>query len=274
MADRLTQKGAIMKGKVAVVTGGNSGIGRAAAELFARRGAAVVVSGRRTVEGEATVESIRAADGEARFVQADVSKAADIERLVAEAIHSYGRLDYAFNNAGIIDPLQPLTDCSEAEWDSVIGVNLKGVWLSMKFEIAQMLRNGGGAIVNMSSVVGLSANEMYGPAYVASKHGVVGLTRLAAVQYARHGIRVNAVCPGVIRTPITSPYLETVPQLEGQLSSWHALNRIGDPAEVAEPVVWLCSDAASFITGDALPIDGGALAKFAQPPAAITGGPR
>lgn len=250
-----------MHGKVALVTGGNSGIGRAAAELFAKHEAAVVVADLHATEGEDTATAIRAAGGTATFIQADVTAAAEVRRLVEATVQTYGRLDYAFNNAGVIGPRVPTADCAEDDWHAVIAVNLTGVWLCMKYEILQMVQNGGGVIVNMASILGLRSNPRYGPAYAASKHGVVGLTKLAAVQYASQNIRVNAVCPGVIRTPMTASIFEDA-ELEARITGWHPLGRIGEAAEVAEAVVWLCSESASFITGHALPVDGGAIAKF------------
>lgn len=250
-----------MHGKVALITGGNSGIGRAAAELFAKKGAAVVVADLRATEGQDTVTAIHAAGGAATFIQADVTAAAEVQRLVEATVQAYGRLDYAFNNAGVIGPRVPTADCAEEDWHAVIAVNLTGVWLCMKHEILQMLKNDGGVIVNMASILGLSVNARYGPAYAASKHGVVGLTKLAAVQYAPHNIRVNAVCPGIIRTPMTAQIFEDA-ELEARITAWHPLGRVGEAEEVAEAVVWLCSESASFITGHALPVDGGVIAKF------------
>jgi NAD(P)-dependent dehydrogenase (short-subunit alcohol dehydrogenase family) len=242
-------------------TQGRSGIGRATAELFAKKGAAVVIAGRRATEGEDTITAIHEAGGVATFVQADVTTAAEVRRLVDVTVQTYGRLDYAFNNAGAVGPMILTAECSDEDWHAVLAVNLTGVWLCMKHEILQMLKNGGGVIVNMSSMLGLSVNPLYGPAYAASKHGVVGLTKLAAVQYAQHNIRINAVCPGVIHTPMAAPVLEDA-ELEARVVSWHPLGRVGESGEVAEAVVWLCSESASFITGHALPVDGGAIAKF------------
>jgi len=197
-----------MHGKIALITGGNSWIGRAAAELFAKKGAAVVIAGRRATEGQDTITAIHAVGGEATFIQADVTAAAEVHRLVEATVQAYGRLDYAFNNAGVIGPRVPTADCAEEDWHAVIAVNLTGVWLCMKHEILQMLKNGGGVIVNMASILGLSVNSRYGPAYAASEHGVVGLTKLAAVQYAPHNIGINAVCPGIICIPMTAQIFE------------------------------------------------------------------
>lgn len=260
-----------MNDRVAIVTGGNAGIGEAAAHCFARRGAAVVIAARRQAEGERVAREIRANGGQACFVATDVSRARDVESLIEATVAEYGRLDYAFNNAGVVGPLGPLTECDEERWNATVDINLKGIWLCMKYEIPRMLQAGGGAIVNMSSVVGLSANALYGPAYVATKHGILGLTKLAAVQFATQNIRVNAVCPGTIRTPMVDPFLENFPGLGDELAAWHAMKRHGMPEEVGEAVVWLCSEGASFITGAALPIDGGALVKLGDPPASLGG---
>jgi NAD(P)-dependent dehydrogenase (short-subunit alcohol dehydrogenase family) len=244
-----------MAGRVALVTGGSSGIGRATALAFAREGARVVVAADRNVEGgEETARLIVEGGGAATFVRADVSRAGDVEALVARAVDLYGRLDYAHNNAGVGQGGTATTaECSEEAWDRVLGINLKGVWLCLKYEIRQMLRQGGGAIVNTASAAGLIAQEGM-PAYVASKHGVVGLTRAAALEYGRIGIRVNAVCPGYVQTPLAARRLA---QAGAAIAAQHAMGRIGTPEEVAAAVVWLCSDAAGFVTGLAMPVDGG-----------------
>jgi NAD(P)-dependent dehydrogenase (short-subunit alcohol dehydrogenase family) len=249
-------------GKVALVTGGASGIGRACSQLFAKEGASVVVSDVAVEDGEETVRLIEEDGGEASFVEADVSKAAEVEALVGRAVEAYGRLDYAFNNAGIEGSMATNTaDYSEEDWDRVIGVNLKGVWLCMKHEIPQMLRQGGGSIVNNSSVEGLVG--LQGPsAYAASKHGVVGLTKTAALEYAQSGIRVNAVCPGLIRTPMVERYTEGDAETEAQWAAiFEPVGRMGSAEEVGEAVVWLCSEAASFVTGHAMAVDGGYVAR-------------
>lgn len=253
-----------MQGKVALVTGGSKGIGLATAELFASKGASVIVAARSASEGETAVARIRASGGDARFVQTDIGNSGSVQSMVEAVDQHYGRLDYAFNNAGVLDPLTPLTHCSESDWDATIDINLKGTWLCMKHEILLMLRSGGGAIVNTASIVGVRPNEMYGAAYVASKFGIVGLSQLAALQYAHRNIRVNAVCPGLIRTPMASPYLE-VQEINDTFVGWHPMNRVGESSEVAGAVAWLCSDAASFITGQAINIDGGATAKWGAP---------
>ena len=249
-------------GKVALVTGGASGIGRACAQLFASEGASVVVSDVALEGGHETVRLIEEDGGEAFFVEADVSKAAQVEALVGGTVEAYGHLDYAFNNAGIEGRMATNTaDYLEEDWDRVIAVNLKGVWLCMKHEIAHMLRQGGGSIVNNSSVEGLVGLQGTS-AYAASKHGVVGLTKTAALEYAQSGIRVNAVCPGLIRTPMVERYTEGDAETEAQWAAiFEPVGRMGSSEEVAEAVVWLCSEAASFVTGHAMAVDGGFLAR-------------
>ena len=247
-------------GKVALVTWGNSGIGRAAAMAFAREGAQVVIAARRIPEGEATVQMIQEAGGQALFVQTDVSQAEAVEAMVQRTLAVYGRLDYAFNNAGI-GVQASIVELTEADFDRVIGINLKGVWLCLKAEIRQMLTQGGGAIVNMSSGYGLVGSSLGVSAYAASKHGVIGLTKAAALECAKAGIRVNAVVPGWIRTPMVEGGLQNNPQLEARILDHEPIGRLGRPEEVAEAVVWLCSDAASFVTGHSMIIDGGILSS-------------
>lgn len=244
-------------GKVALVTGGNSGIGKATAVQFAREGAKVVIAARRIKEGEETVDVIREGGGEAIFVRTDVTRASDVEAMVARTMDVYGRLDSAFNNAGVAGPGRLPHEHTEDAWDSIIDVNLKGVWLCMKYEIPRMLEQGGGAIVNDSSVAGLIAGV--GIAYVASKHGVIGLTKTAALAYVKEGIRVNAVCPGWIDTPMIDTIFED-PERQAGLAARQPMGRLGTPEEVAETVLWLCSDAASLVTGHAMAVDGGILA--------------
>jgi len=242
------------EGKVALVTGGNSGIGKATAILFAQQGARVVIAARRAEEGEATVAEIRRSGGEAIFVKTDVAQAADAEGVVKKTVAEYGRLDCAFNNAGVSGG-GPLHEVTEADWDRMIDVNLKGVWLGMKYQIIQMLsQGGGGAIVNDSSVAGLTG-YVRSAAYCASKHGVIGLTKAGALQYRDKGIRINAVCPGMIMTPMIERAF-AIPGVEDWFRSKVA-GRGGNPDEVAQAVTWLCSDAASYLTGVALPVDGG-----------------
>ena len=246
--------------KVALVTGGTSGLGQDAAMAFAREGAQVVISGRRREPGEQTVAMIRQAGGVVHFVQADVSKPADAEAMVRACVETYGGLDYAFNNAGIEGgAMVHIADCDPSVWDRVIGTNLTGVFLSMKYEIQAMLQRGGGAIVNNSAVAGYKSSKVVGAAYVASKHGVNGLTKTGALEYADKGIRVNAVCPAMIRTPMSEQTLLKDKALEQRAISLHPIGRIGSPEEVSALVLWLCSDEASFVTGTAIPVDGGFL---------------
>lgn len=248
-----------MKGKVALVTGGAAGIGRATALLFSEKGAKVVVADVTTEEGQDIADLIRKNGGEAIFVRCDVSKSKEVEALVNETAKTYGRLDYAFNNAGIEGKAAPTADCSEENWDRTVAINLTGVWLCMKHEIPQMLKQRAGAIVNNSSVAGIVGFAGL-PAYVATKHGVVGLTKTAALEYAKQGIRVNAVCPGVIKTAMVERVIGGNPSVEAQFVAIEPIGRLGYPREVAEAVVWLCSDAASFVTGIAMPVDGGFVA--------------
>jgi len=245
-----------LQGMVAVVTGGASGIGRATALRFAEAGASVVIADVNDAGGDETVRLIHAArpDAQALFVHTDVSQAVQVEAMVAAAVSAYGRLDCAFNNAGI-STRAPLHELSEEAWDRVLSIDLKGVWLCLKYEIAHMLRQGGGAIVNTSSVLGQVGGDWGNSPYIAAKHGVIGLTQAAALEYGKQGIRVNAVCPGTIDTPFLSM---------GSAQSYahfHPIGRVGQPDEVAQAVVWLCSNAASFITGHALSVDGGWLAQ-------------
>lgn len=250
-----------LQGKVNLVTGGSSGIGRATALAFAREGAKVIVSDIDIEGGQETVQMIKQAGGEAIFVRADISRAIEVKELIDKAIDIYGRLDCAHNNAGILGGTTTATvDCTEENWDRVININLKGVFLCMKYEISQMLRQGVGVIVNTSSVAGL-VGVTNSPAYVASKHGVVGLTKATALEYAKAGIRVNAVCPAPIHTPMTEPRTKDEAAAQAQLLTLQPSGRKGEPEEVAEAVVWLCSDAASFVTGHMMAVDGGWVAQ-------------
>jgi NAD(P)-dependent dehydrogenase (short-subunit alcohol dehydrogenase family) len=246
-------------GKVALVTGGGSGIGRATALAFAREGALVVVSDVTIAGGEESVRLIKAAAGEAAFVATDVTRPDEVQQLIQRVVESYGHLDYAHNNAGVVAGGRT-HETSVEDWTRVIGVNLTGVWLCMKHEITQMLRQGGGAIVNTASGLGL-VGDAGTTAYVASKHGVVGLTKTAALQYAQQGIRVNAVCPGYIRTPMTAEFFADPERRSRVIARYEPVGRIGEPEEVAAAVVWLCSNAASFVTGVAFPVDGGYVAQ-------------
>ncbi len=248
-------------GKVALVTGGSSGIGRAASIAYAGRGAKVVVADVDAQGGEETVGMIREAGGEAAMVQADVSIASQVQAMVDGTVGLYGRLDFAFNNAGVAGrDIARTSDYSEDDWDRVIGINLKGVWLCMKAQIPQMVRQGGGAIVNTASVAGL-VGIIGTCAYIAAKHGVAGLTKAAALEYADAGIRVNAVAPGYIRTPLYEAILDQLPGYEDRVVARHPLGRLGTPEEIADAVVWLSSEASSFVTGHVMPVDGGYLAQ-------------
>ncbi len=248
----------MLAGKSALVTGGASGIGRATALVMAREGARVLVADLPGPGAEATVGMIRDAGGEARTVTADVTVAAEVEAMVAAAVSAWGRLDCAFNNAGIAPAAvgsagQRVGDLSQRAWKGMLAVNLTGVWLCMKHELAQMERQGGGAIVNTASIAGLVGLPGSG-AYVAAKHGVVGLTKAAAIDHAAAGVRVNAVCPGYVETPMIAG---SMARRGGQIMATVLLKRLGTANEVAEAVVWLCSDRAAFVTGTTLTVDGG-----------------
>ena len=250
----------LFAGKVALVTGASSGIGRATALAFAREGARVVVSDVVINGGNETVQLIKNAGGEATFVKADVAQATEVEALIQQTLTTYGRLDCAHNNAGISGPLTTVVDTAESKWDRVIAINLKGVWLCMKHELQQMLKQGSGAIVNTASGAGL-VGIAGASAYVASKHGVLGLTKTAALEYAKSGIRVNAVCPGVIDTPMVQRLTDRHPSAAEVMVAGHPIGRVGKAEEIAEAVIWLCSEAASFVTGHALSVDGGYVAQ-------------
>jgi NAD(P)-dependent dehydrogenase (short-subunit alcohol dehydrogenase family) len=245
-----------LKDQVALVTGASSGIGRATALTFAREGASVAVVDVNADAGRETVDMIETAGGKASFVRADVARAAEVDAMVAEVVRTYGRLDCAFNNAGIGSTGVPLHEESEDEFDLVLSINLRGVWLSMKREIVQMLQQGGGAIVNTASVAGLIGLRG-SSSYVAAKHGVVGLTRTAALELADKNIRVNAVCPGLVRTPLVGRGIARMPGREAMLLANEPVGRYAEPPEIAEAVLWLCSDAASFVTGHPMVVDGG-----------------
>lgn len=272
----------LLKDKVGLVTGGAMGIGRATALAFAREGARVVIADILEQEGRETVGLVQRAGGQATFVRCDVTRAAEVEGMVQKAVETFGRLDCVSNNAGFEGEWAATVECSEENWDRVINVNLKGAWLCLKYELQQMLQQGGGAIVNIASVAGVVA-ERGMPAYAAAKGGVIQLTRTAAVEYASSGVRVNAVCPGAVQTPmlersmanlnvsalapgsVRSPLMGRVVNRLLRSKMGHGalmkfmqpLGRPAQPEEIAEAVVWLCSDAASFITGHALLVDGG-----------------
>ncbi len=250
-----------MGGKVALVTGGTSGIGKATAQAFAKSGAKVVVSGRREREGLGVVEEIRKAGGDAQFVQADVSREADVRRLVDETVARYGRLDVAFNNAGVEQPFIPVHETTAELYRQVFDVNVLGVLLSMKYEVPAMLRTGGGAIINTSSVAGHIGMASVA-VYIASKHAVEGLTKTAALEYAKQGVRVNAVAPAAITTDMIDRFVGGRDSDQGKyLAGLHPVGRMGRPEEVAAAVLYLASDGAKFVTGVSLPVDGGWLAQ-------------
>lgn len=249
--------------KVALVTGAASGIGRATALTFAKEGAGVVVSDVAAGGAEETVRLIKAAGGEAIFIRCDVSQAEEVKTMVTQAVATYGRLDYDLNIAGIEGELSTIADYPEEVWNKVIGINLTGPYLCMKYALPQMLKQGGGAIVNMASILGVVGFATAG-AYTAAKHGLVGLTRVAALEYATQGIRVNAVCPGFIETPMVMERglaAGSHPEVYQQIAALHPMKRLGTPEEIAAAAVWLCSDAASFITGHTLLVDGGYTAQ-------------
>jgi NAD(P)-dependent dehydrogenase (short-subunit alcohol dehydrogenase family) len=249
-----------LEDRVALVTGAGSGIGRASALAFAAAGARVVVADRDADGAHQTAQRIADTGAEAVTVEADVTDPAEVDALVVAALNAYGRLDCAHNNAGVFGELTPTAELSEDLWDRVMAVNLRGAWLCMRAELRHMLNNGGGAIVNTASVGGLVGFPGL-PAYVASKHGLIGLTKSAALEYVQAGIRVNAICPGLTRTPMANEMCQHDPEIEAQLlAQYQPLGRMGAPEEVAAAAVWLCSDAASFVTGHAMAVDGGWLA--------------
>jgi NAD(P)-dependent dehydrogenase (short-subunit alcohol dehydrogenase family) len=252
----------ILENKVALVTGGTSGIGKATAIVFAAAGAKVVFSGRREAEGEDVANSIRKSGAECLFVRSDVSNETDVKELIQKTVETYGRLDIALNNAGIDSPTKPLHEQSVEDFDKLMAINVRGLFLCMKSEIQQMLTQGTGAIVNTSSIVGLTGVAGVSP-YVASKHAVMGLTRAAALDYAKQGIRINAVNPGFIYTEMTDRLVSTGITSE-QIGSMAPMGRMGQPEEIAATVVFLGSDAASYITGQSLVVDGGLTATSMQ----------
>lgn len=246
------------KNKVAIITGGSFGIGRATAIAFSKKGARVVIVD--WVEDQETLNQIKSTGAEAIFIKCDVSKAEDVRMMVKKTIDTFGRLDYAFNNAGIEGIRGTTVDCTEENWDKTIAINLKGVWLCMKYQLPELLKQGSGSIVNCASIAGMIGYQDL-PAYVASKHGIIGLTKTAALEFAKSGIRINAVCPGVIKTPMIDRLTGNNKEAEDQYASMEPIGRLGRPEEIANAVVWLCSDEASFITGHAMAVDGGWLAQ-------------
>lgn len=249
-----------MNGKVVLVTGGTSGIGRSAVLAFTEEGTHVVFAGRRKEEGEATLALLNERGGSGLFVQCDLTKAGEIEGLLQKTLKGYGRLDYAFNNAGTEEGIGAIWKLSEGDWDRSVAINLKAVWLSMKYEIPAILKSGGGAIVNNASISGL-VGVAGGTIYSACKFGVIGMTKAAAVEYAKSHIRVNAVAPGAVDTEMMKRLYKNKEALEHFVTETHPLGRLAQPEEVAEAVVWLCSERASFITGQVLAVDGGYTAQ-------------
>jgi NAD(P)-dependent dehydrogenase (short-subunit alcohol dehydrogenase family) len=244
------------KQKVAIVTGASSGIGRTTAVALAKEGIKVVIAARRNEEGEETLRLVKESGGDGTFVKTDVTDENSVKALVEKTVEVYGRLDYAFNNAGTVEDPAPFTNKTSSLFDKVMTVNVKGVWLSMKYEIPQMLKNGGGAIVNNSSVYGVVGSPLL-PIYTASKHAVLGLTKSAALEYAKAGVRINAVAPGAIETEMMEESIGHNQQLRDGLVALHPIGRVGKPQEIANAVVWLLSDKASFLTGHTLLVDGG-----------------
>ena len=250
----------ILDGKVALITGAGSGIGQATSRIFAREGAKLVLADVVEDGGNRTLKMVQDLGAQAVFVKCDVAKWNDVESMIAKAVETYGGLDCAFNNAGIEGQGGDTHQCPEENWARVIAIDLTGVFFCMKAEISQLLKqNRGGAIVNTSSGAGLAGVRGM-PAYVAAKHGVAGLTRAAALEYGRHNIRINAVCPGPIRTPMMGRLLEARPEIEQRFARAEPLKRLGEPEEIGEAVAWLCSNHASYVTGLPMPVDGGFMA--------------
>lgn len=250
----------MMDRKVAIVTGGNSGIGRATAIALAREGAKVTVAARRASEGEETVRLVKEAGSDAIFVKTDVAIENDVRSLVEKTVETYGRLDYAVNNAGIGEKMTPLVEQTSEKFDQIMNTNVRGVWLSMKYEIPMMIKNGGGSIVNTSSGAGLVGFPQM-PVYIASKHAVLGLTKSAALEYAKSGIRINAIAPGGVETDMLMQTVGDDHQFLETFRSMHPIGRIGRPEEIANTIVWLLSDKASFVLGHTLLVDGGIVSR-------------
>ena len=246
--------------KVAIVTGGSSGIGRATAIALAKQGVKISIAARRVKEGEETVRLVKEAGSDGIFVRTNVANEDDVKSLVENTVTTYGRLDYAFNNAGVEQTMAPIVEQTVEEFDQIMNINVKGVWLSMKYEIPVMLKSGGGAIVNNSSVAGIMGFPQMA-IYIASKHAVLGLTKSAALEYAKSGIRINAIAPGGVETEMANRVNENTPQWLETLTSMHPIGRIADPEEIANAVVWLLSEKASFVLGHTLLVDGGVVSR-------------
>ncbi|NBX69327.1 MAG: SDR family oxidoreductase [Proteobacteria bacterium] len=244
------------RNKVCFITGASSGIGQATAIAFARLGGNVVCIDTDAEKGKETLAKIHQVQSEGLFIQCNVSQTEEVEKAINETVKTFGKIDIAFNNAGVEGRQANITDSTEENWDHVLGINLKGVWLCMKNELRQMLKQGHGTIVNCASIAGQIGFQDMG-SYVASKHGVIGLTRTAALEFAKSNIRVNAICPGVIQTPMIDRYIGKNPELRADLLQAIPLSRFGEPDEIASAVVWLCSEGASYMTGQTLTIDGG-----------------
>jgi NAD(P)-dependent dehydrogenase (short-subunit alcohol dehydrogenase family) len=251
----------MLEGRAVIITGAGSGIGRSAAEVMAVHGAQLLLADINHSTCQETADLVTAQGGQAVAIRADVSRADDVDAMTEAAISTYGRLDGAFNNAGVDGAFESVADSTRANWDEIMATNLTGVWLCMRAQIRRMLSNGGGAIVNNSSIGGLVGMGIGLSAYVAAKHGVVGLTRAAALEYATQGIRVNAVCPGTVRTGMYDQVVATGVVTEEQIAAMQPINRPADPREIAEAAAWLLADRASFVTGQALAVDGGLLAQ-------------
>ena len=249
-----------LKGKIALITGGSSGIGRAAAQLFSREGAKVIIADINIEGGEETVRNITDEGGEASFVKTDVSKSAEVEELMKKIIEMYGQLDCAYNNAGILGDVTSVVDYTEEGWDLTLETNLKGTWLCMKYEIQQMLEQSSGSIVNTTATTGLYVGGKFRSAYSASKAGIISLSKVAALEYAEYGLRVNVICPSA-RTPLMEQFFERNPEAEADFTAQMPMGRIFAPEEIVEGALWLCSDASSFVTGHVLAAEGGFLCR-------------